>query len=155
MSRIVNSRLRLIFTLILMTGLSGCVTFRGKNLERQALQNQVQVLQVQLEQKDAEISQLRETLNNEIKERQKLIERLNKAKTGSRPAVKVTKPSVKQIQIALKNAGYNPGSIDGKMGKNTKGAIKAFQRANDLKVDGKVGKRTWRVLKKYLYRKSK
>jgi murein L,D-transpeptidase YcbB/YkuD len=155
MSRTANSTLQLIFLLIFVTGLFGCATFRGKNLERQALQNQVQVLQVQLEQKDAEISQLRETLNNEINERQKLIERLNKAKTGSGTVSKVTKPSVKQIQNALKNAGYNPGPIDGKMGKRTKEAIKAFQRANDLKVDGKVGKGTWRILKKYLYRKSK
>ncbi|MCM8792068.1 MAG: peptidoglycan-binding protein, partial [Candidatus Omnitrophica bacterium] len=59
------------------------------------------------------------------------------------------------IQIALKNAGYNPGEIDGKMGKQTRQAIRAFQKANGLVVDGKVGKRTWSLLREYLYKKAK
>jgi len=69
--------------------------------------------------------------------------------TGENREVK-SRPSVKQIQKALKNAGYNPGSIDGKFGRQTREAIKDYQRANNLKPDGKVGKKTWKSLRKYL-----
>ena len=57
---------------------------------------------------------------------------------------------IEEVQRALKAAGFNPGKIDGKFGEKTKTAIRAFQKAHDLKVDGKVGADTWRLLKKYL-----
>ena len=66
-----------------------------------------------------------------------------------------SRPKTKQIQIALENAGYNPGRIDGRMGRQTREAIKAFQRANNLIADGKVGKKSWNLLKEYLYKKIK
>jgi len=53
------------------------------------------------------------------------------------------RPSVREIQQALKRAGYDPGPIDGKMGSQTKAAIKAFQRSHRLEPDGVVGRRTW------------
>jgi len=56
----------------------------------------------------------------------------------------------KEIQIALKNAGFYSGMIDGVIGKNTKNAIKEFQKANGLKADGKVGKKTRNILAQYL-----
>ena len=56
----------------------------------------------------------------------------------------------RQIQTALKNAGYDPGAIDGKIGAKTKKAIKDFQTANGLKADGKVGARTWAKLSAYI-----
>ena len=152
MARGFKIMLKVTFLGLLITSFLGCATFRRKDLDLQALKNQIRVLEVQLEQKDEEIASLRETLNKEMQERQELIERLEKVKS-----IKVTKsePSTRQIQTALKNAGYNPGPIDGKMGEKTRAAIRAFQRANDLKVDGRVGKRTWRILKRYLYRKVK
>lgn len=58
--------------------------------------------------------------------------------------------SIEEVQRALKAAGFNPGKIDGKLGEKTKTAIRAFQKAHDLKVDGKAGVNTWRLLKKYL-----
>jgi peptidoglycan hydrolase-like protein with peptidoglycan-binding domain len=57
---------------------------------------------------------------------------------------------VEEVQKALKAAGFNPGKIDGKLGEKTKTAIRAFQKAHDLKADGKVGVNTWKLLKKYL-----
>lgn len=67
---------------------------------------------------------------------------------------KTKKPShiapAKDIQTALKNAGYDPGKIDGKIGPKTTSAIKAFQKYNGLKDDGIVGQRTWNLLSKYL-----
>ena len=57
---------------------------------------------------------------------------------------------MKDIQQALKNAGYYDGKVDGVKGKNTKKAIKDFQKANGLKADGVVGPRTWDLLSNYL-----
>jgi len=56
----------------------------------------------------------------------------------------------KDIQFALKNAGFYNGPIDGKIGKNTKKAIREFQKANDLKTDGVVGPKTRDLLLQYL-----
>lgn len=56
----------------------------------------------------------------------------------------------KKIQLALKNAGYYQGNIDGKLGPASKRAIEAFQGNNGLKVDGKVGPKTWAALEMVL-----
>ena len=56
----------------------------------------------------------------------------------------------KEIQTALKNAGFYAGAIDGKIGPKTKNAIEEFQKAKGLKADGKVGPKTWAELEKYL-----
>lgn len=70
------------------------------------------------------------------------------------PVKKAPRPqhvaSSKDIQTALKNAGYYTGNIDGKIGSRTDSAIKAFQKDNGIKVDGIVGQRTWNLLSKYL-----
>lgn len=60
------------------------------------------------------------------------------------------KPSGKEIQTALKNAGYYSGPIDGDIGPKTKKAIEDFQQANGLAIDGKVGRKTWAVLSQSL-----
>lgn len=49
---------------------------------------------------------------------------------------------VKTLQNALKQLGYNPGSIDGIFGKNTKSAIQKFQRASGITANGIVDKNT-------------
>ena len=59
-------------------------------------------------------------------------------------------PTKKEIQEALKKAGYYKGEVDGKIGHKTKMAIEEFQKANGLKADGKVGPQTWDKLKEYL-----
>lgn len=56
----------------------------------------------------------------------------------------------KDIQTALKAAGFYTGNVDGKMGPKTKRAIVEFQKARGLKADGKVGPKTWVELEKYL-----
>jgi len=60
----------------------------------------------------------------------------------------------KDIRQALKNAGYYNGTIDGKIGKNTKKAIIEFQKANGLKADGIVGSKTKSLLLQYLTAKA-
>lgn len=54
------------------------------------------------------------------------------------------------IQLALKEAGYYGGNIDGKAGPLTQKAVEDFQTAKGLKADGKVGPMTWAELGKYL-----
>jgi len=67
------------------------------------------------------------------------------------PAVKADMAARnKDIQKALKNAGFYTGAIDGKIGPRTKNAIMEFQKAKALKIDGKVGPKTWVELEKYL-----
>lgn len=56
----------------------------------------------------------------------------------------------KDIQRALKNAGFYAGSVDGKIGPKTKKSIEEFQKAKGLKADGKVGPKTWSELQQYL-----
>lgn len=61
--------------------------------------------------------------------------------------VKATK---KDVQQALKKAGYYDGKIDGKIGSRSKKAIHEFQSDHKLKPDGIIGRRTWNELKSYL-----
>lgn len=60
------------------------------------------------------------------------------------------KPTVQEIQTALKNAGFYTGAVDGKKGPKTTKAVEEFQKANGLKADGKVGPKTWEALKAHL-----
>ena len=59
------------------------------------------------------------------------------------------KPSTRQVQQALKNAGFYQGSVDGKSGPITKQAVREFQRVHGLKEDGVVGRQTWVKLNAY------
>jgi len=55
----------------------------------------------------------------------------------------------RSIQEALKNAGYYNGNVDGKIGPNTRKAVRAFQKDNGLDADGVVGRGTWKRLQSY------
>lgn len=90
-----------------------------------------------------------------------LSEDLGKKEKKEKVKIELAKPLIKeidtelpkdiaQIQRGLKAAGFDPGTIDGKLGSKTKAAIRNFQKTHDLKVDGKVGRNTWRLLKRYL-----
>jgi len=142
--------------LIFAVSLSGCATARKrKDLEIQGLRNQISVLETQIQSKDEEISSLKDALAKAAQEKARA--RVGTKRIGKKRVVGEIKsrPKAKQIQIALKNAGYEPGPIDGRMGKQTRDAIKAFQTAHNLPADGKVGKQTWSLLSDYLYKKVK
>ena len=59
------------------------------------------------------------------------------------------KPSTREVQQALKNAGFYQGTVDGRSGPMTKDAVKEFQRVHGLTDDGVVGRQTWQKLKAY------
>lgn len=69
--------------------------------------------------------------------------------TSAPSAPPQVKPSTKEIQQALKNAGFYQGALDGKIGPQTREAIREFQRVHGLKIDGVVGKQTWAALAPY------
>ena len=56
------------------------------------------------------------------------------------------KVSVRQIQSALRNAGFNPGTIDGNLGPMTKRAIKEFQMSKGLIQNGEIDTKTLKKL---------
>ena len=61
-----------------------------------------------------------------------------------------SKDSIIKIQNALRFSGFYRGKIDGKLGSQTKKAIKVFQKSKKLRPDGVVGKKTWEALERYL-----
>lgn len=134
---------------VFVISLSGCATARKQSeLDMQGLRNQVSVLESQLRDKDNEIYSLQEALNQANAEKEISTKKKISSEVKSRP-------NTKQIQAALANAGFNPGAIDGRMGRQTRDAIRAFQRANGLTADGKVGKKTWNLLRVYLEKRIK
>lgn len=138
----VKRALVLFLAAICVVSASGCATGRKRaDLENQGLRNQISVLEAQLQAKDEEINSLKENLARatEVKEAPPA-----SVKPSGRKRVigeVKSRPKAKQVQIALANAGYDPGPIDGKMGKATRQALKAFQKANNLAPDGKAGKK--------------
>ncbi len=64
--------------------------------------------------------------------------------------VREAKVNFSAVQQALKNAGLDPGPVDGKPGRKTFAAIQTFQKQKGLKPDGKVGFRTLWFLADYL-----
>lgn len=46
------------------------------------------------------------------------------------------------VQRRLSELGFDPGPVDGIIGKKTKSALKAFQRVHGLKPDGIIGEKT-------------
>lgn len=53
---------------------------------------------------------------------------------------------VKTLQTRLKELGYYTSNIDGKMGRGTVSALKAFQKAHGLTDDGVAGQSTYAIL---------
>ncbi|MCM8787895.1 MAG: peptidoglycan-binding protein [Candidatus Omnitrophica bacterium] len=127
--------------LFLVFCLIGCATTvkRKEKSDAYQLQDRLREVEFQLEQKDEEIRALQEELEN-----------IKREISSPITAVEYSKPTNREIQIALKNANFYQGPIDGKIGKQTINAIKEFQKANGLKADGIVGYKTWMKLKEYL-----
>ena len=69
---------------------------------------------------------------------------------SAKPAAPSLKPTTREIQQALKNAGFYQGAVDGSMGAVTREAVQEFQRIHGLIDDGVVGKRTWAKLRAFV-----
>ena len=120
--------------------MSGCAAaHRGQGLRNQELQNRISYLEAELERKNQEVH----SLESELMMPQN-------ASIAAKEGKFVSRLSAKQIQTALKNAGFYKGAIDGSLGPRAKKAIKNFQKENGLSPDGVVGKQTREKLKRYL-----
>ncbi len=64
--------------------------------------------------------------------------------------IKDGKLNILALQTALKNAGFDPGKIDGYAGPKTWEALKSFQKAKALVPDGRAGFKTMGYLAQYL-----
>jgi putative chitinase len=51
--------------------------------------------------------------------------------------------AVERLQLALRRAGFSPGTIDSRFGPATEAALIGFQRAHGLLADGIAGPMTW------------
>lgn len=60
------------------------------------------------------------------------------AVSGALPEEAAPEPAVVRAQILLDRTRFSPGIIDGLGGENTRQAIAAFEKANDLPVDGEL-----------------
>lgn len=144
---------RLLMLLVFVTAFAGCASTQKTSMSQ--MQMQVADLEGQLVDKDDEIADLRDELDRVSLELQRRA-RANsfEGKSGSVSkkdgAIIRVDVSVGQVQTALKNAGYYTGTVDGKLGGNTKSSIVQFQKDNNLNADGVLGRKTWEKLKLYL-----
>ena len=127
---------------------SGCATTRAHKPDAaQDPQHQVSDLQNQLMAKDQEIADLKYQLESS---RQALPAANFTSSSGDpKNILRVSGVSETEVQRALLRAGFDPGPLDGKLGKKTRSAVKAFQRKHGLTADGVVGDKTWSALRAY------
>lgn len=138
--------LRLFFIGLLLLSFSGCATTKKDlaNPPAQELQARISELESLVQEKDKEIDNLETQLAK--------IEAKSQSSAADKESRTGYKKTARNIQLALKNANLYNGPVDGKIGRETKGAIKEFQKVNGLMVDGVVGEETWSKLKNYLRR---
>lgn len=139
---------RLVLAIVFILSLAGCATTRkeAKDTHIQQLKMQIEKLNSELQRKKDEIYYLEGQLTDAQSQRIGY----SKQEKNKELIGKSINMTPKNIQTALKNAGFYNGAIDGKIGKETTKAIMKFQKANGLADDGIVGKETWLKLKKYL-----
>ncbi len=110
---------------------TGCATTRPKPAAPDA-NAQIADMQAQIQAKDQEIQDLRYQLDS----RQQALSN-NFASGGSsdkKNILRVAGVTPMDLQKALLRAGYDPGPLDGRLGKKSRSAVKAFQRKNGLKI---------------------
>jgi peptidoglycan hydrolase-like protein with peptidoglycan-binding domain len=153
--------MRLVYLPIVLVSflLVGCATTRQPS-EVSQLQIKVSQLERKLDDKDQEINDLKSELS-ELSSRQdnnassdsedvSTTSKVISSKGSSGEDIIRVSASPKEVQRALKKAGYYDGSIDGKIGSGSQKAIASFQKDHNLGSDGIVGQKTWNELKKYL-----
>jgi murein L,D-transpeptidase YcbB/YkuD len=138
-----------LLTLTVVT-LTGCAGTRGAQLRN--MQTQIAYLEGRVQAIEQQTGIVESKAWNQREDVSYLRGRVEGMQAGFGQSGRATaiKSTPKRIQTALKNAGYYTGSVDGKIGPQTKQAIKEFQRTHGLSVDGKVGPKTWTQLAQYL-----
>jgi membrane-bound lytic murein transglycosylase B len=57
--------------------------------------------------------------------------------------VPLTRTQARELQTALTGLGFDTQGIDGRIGPNSRAALRAFQRANGMTPDGYAGRRAY------------
>lgn len=136
---------------LLLGSLVGCATTHGPAMSAQELHGRVLHLENLAEQRDQELAQLREELTAEREARQTLEQHLGGAVATSASSGKMAGGmTLRDVQQALQRAGFDPGPIDGRMGRKTREALRHFQQAQGLTADGRIGPQTIAKLKAYM-----
>jgi len=162
----VKRQLIVVFVLIIFT--AGCATTTQPDTLAQ-LRIQVAQLERKVSQRDSEVEMLltrvdelslqlermgsvKQPFSFKEIENQEGVKRSSTKKSPLNQNKKTIRVNVspREIQTALKNAGYYNGVIDGKIGSKSRQAIVEFQKDHELKSDGIIGKRTWDEMKNYL-----
>lgn len=125
---------------ILVLSLAGCASTKSTKPKKKDIKGRVAALETRVD--ELEQKQMGSVM---IEEQVSITESAKSQSVSSGVTM-----SKKDIQTALKNAGYYTGNIDGVMGPKTKQAVMDFQSAKGLKVDGVVGPQTSKALQKYL-----
>lgn len=141
--------------ILALVGLTGCASTK-KLAASNDLQTRYAELERQLADKDTEIEGLKDELQNLTEETSRK-ESSETSSVSTSPKENYKKDGIiridvspHKVQLALQNAGFYNGPIDGKVGEKTKKAISEFQKANSLNADGIIGRKTWDTLKTYL-----
>ncbi|MBI1952701.1 MAG: peptidoglycan-binding protein [Candidatus Omnitrophica bacterium] len=113
----------------------------SRSKQNEALNQQVAALETRVGELDQKLAEIEAQLT--------VAQADQKAQAPAKPARKEAL-SPRQVQMALKAAGFYEGSVDGKLGPKTKQAVKAFQRANGLTPDGVIGSKTSAALAGHL-----
>ena len=154
---VVGKSLKSLFVLIFLAGLIGCATTR-KDTATEQPQTRISQLEEQLQQKDEEINDLKDELQSAQQDPSRRKDSYSSRKpsegidfsSNKKDGILRVEAAPDQVQLALKNAGYYTGPVDGKLGERTRKAASEFQKAHNLTADGVIGKKTWNILKTYL-----
>jgi murein L,D-transpeptidase YcbB/YkuD len=124
--------------LMVFFALSGCVTTQPPATSAAGSAPAVQEYQTKINSLEMELTRLKDENYNLRKQLEAVSKR------------EIRMPNATEIQTALKKAGLFKGAVDGKIGPETKEAVRKFQQANSVTPDGVVGSKTWSLLSKYL-----
>jgi peptidoglycan hydrolase-like protein with peptidoglycan-binding domain len=131
-------RIYIVIALVCFFALSGCVTTQPPSASGTVPASVIHDCKAKVNSLEMELFRLKDENFNLRKQLESASKR------------EVRMPNALEIQTALKKAGLFKGMIDGKIGPETKEAIKKFQQGNGITPDGVVGSRTWALLSKYL-----
>jgi len=157
--------LKVLTGITLVVFMAGCSTTKTAMPSSSHMQLRVSSIESQLDDQSQDISELKTS----VSELSNSVKHVVSLKQHSGTATKTIKKVVsnkqtqskyqnilrvpvapREVQSALKEAGYYQGTIDGRLGPQSERAIKEFQSDHDLASDGIVGKKTWTELKTYL-----
>ncbi|MFC1709645.1 peptidoglycan-binding protein [Candidatus Omnitrophota bacterium] len=130
-----------LLAILLIASFSGCATMES-GLQSSELEARMNKLETRIQKVEKGQKQIANMVVNQVSLQSK-----EKAMVIEKEILE--NPSNKDIQAALKNAGFYTGSIDGKIGPKTREAIMEFQKDSYLKVDGVVGRNTWEILSEH------